>query len=126
MTDDREHRGLVLAAILAAFALGIVFGVLARKYLPAPRVALAPGHADGSDSQPVLVTGSREVSGVRIPDSVPGNGTATAPLDYPVKGNERSGIYHVPGGFAYDRTVATVFFRSPEAAEAAGLRASKS
>jgi hypothetical protein len=61
-----------------------------------------------------------------LPDSVPGDGTASSPPGYPIKGNERSGIYHVPGGFAYERTIATTCFRSVEAAEAAGLRASKS
>lgn len=58
-------------------------------------------------------------------DSLPGNGSNEAPDDYPVKGNHRSGIYHLPGGLAYDRTVATIYFRTAEAAEDAGYRASK-
>jgi|SRR5680860_740806 len=122
MTDDREHRALVIAAILVAFALGVLFGALApRKYLPRPRVALAPGLPEGFDEERGLAMAPESVA-----DSVPGNGTAIAPFGYPVKGNARSGIYHVPGGFAYDRTIATIFFRTAEAAGAAGYRASKS
>ena len=52
-------------------------------------------------------------------------GRRPRPPDYPVKGNERSGIYHVPGGFAYDRTIATTYYRSEDAAEQAGLRHAK-
>lgn len=122
MIEDRGHRGLMIGAILLAFALGVLFGGLVpRRYLPSPRVALAPGHPDGPDEDR-----ERDVGLDDLADSVPGNGTATAPFGYPVKGNARSGIYHVPGAFAYDRTVATIFFRSPEAAEAAEFRAAKS
>lgn len=122
MTDDREHRGLMIAAIVVAFALGALFGSLVpRRYLPSPRVALAPGHPEGSDHERGLDLGL-DAAG----DSAPGNGTTIAPFGYPVKGNARSGIYHVPGAFAYDRTIATIFFTNPEAAEAAGFRAAKS
>jgi large subunit ribosomal protein L17 len=44
-----------------------------------------------------------------------------APEGFPVKGNEDSKLYHVPGSAHYDRTVAEVWFASPEAAEAAGF-----
>ena len=122
MTEDRGHRGLMIGAILLAFALGVLFGGLVpRRYLPSPRVALAPGPPEGSDEERGIDVGLDELA-----DSVPGNGTATAPFGYPVKGNARSGIYHVPGAFAYDRTVATIFFRSPVAAETAKFRAAKS
>jgi large subunit ribosomal protein L17 len=43
------------------------------------------------------------------------------PDGFPVKGNEDSKLYHVPGSSHYDRTVAEVWFASPEAAEAAGF-----
>jgi len=52
-----------------------------------------------------------------------------APLDdgeqpegFPVKGNADSMLYHVPGTSFYNRTVAEVWFRSAEAAEAAGFQ----
>ncbi|MBO0849448.1 MAG: 50S ribosomal protein L17 [Pseudonocardia sp.] len=43
------------------------------------------------------------------------------PDGFPVKGNEDSKLYHVPGSSHYDRTVAEVWFASAEAAEAAGF-----
>jgi large subunit ribosomal protein L17 len=46
---------------------------------------------------------------------------AEAPEGFPVKGNEDSKKYHVPESPHYGRTVAEVWFASPEAAEAAGF-----
>jgi len=43
------------------------------------------------------------------------------PDGFPIKGNDDSKLYHVPGSSHYDRTVAEVWFASPEAAEAAGF-----
>lgn len=122
-------RRLIVASLVAAFVLGAVFAILAAR-MPnreragrgTPDSGLPPDFlADATPPSPPPVP---PAPGVR--DSVPGNGTATAPDGYPIKGNARSGIYHVPGGFAYGRTVATEFYRTAEAAEAAGLRASKS
>jgi large subunit ribosomal protein L17 len=45
-----------------------------------------------------------------------------APEGFPIKGNEDSKLYHVPGSAHYDRTVAEVWFATPEAAEAAGFQ----
>ncbi len=47
------------------------------------------------------------------------------PAGHPVKANDRSGIYHVPGGRFYDRTVAVRCYASPEAAAADGYRPAK-
>jgi large subunit ribosomal protein L17 len=44
-----------------------------------------------------------------------------APEGFPIKGNEDSKIYHVPESPHYGRTVAEVWFATPEAAEAAGF-----
>jgi len=46
---------------------------------------------------------------------------AEAPEGFPIKGNEDSKLYHVPGSAFYDRTVAEVWFATAEAAEAAGF-----
>ena len=45
----------------------------------------------------------------------------SAPEGYPVKGNADSMKYHTPESPSYDRTVAEVWFATPEAAEAAGF-----
>ncbi|MDQ3653935.1 MAG: hypothetical protein M3457_02500 [Chloroflexota bacterium] len=128
--EKRTPRSLIIVSLVAAFGLGILFGALAtripRRSQPKPRVALAPGLSPDPEAVATL-TSPPSLSAVRSePDSVPGDGTATARDGYPIKGNGRSGIYHVPGGFAYDRTVASICFRSVEAAQAAGFRASKS
>ena len=47
------------------------------------------------------------------------------PASHPVKVNDSSGIYHVPGGRFYDRTVAGRCYPSPEAAAADGYRPAK-
>ena len=47
------------------------------------------------------------------------------PLTHPIKGKRASGIYHQPGGFAYDRTHADRCYRDVAAAEDDGLRAAK-
>lgn len=49
----------------------------------------------------------------------------TCPTEHPVKANLRSGIFHRPGGLAYERTKPDRCYRSPAAAEADGLRAAK-
>lgn len=46
---------------------------------------------------------------------------AEPPEGFPIKGNERSMKYHVPGNGGYERTIADVWFDSEEAAQAAGF-----
>jgi hypothetical protein len=47
------------------------------------------------------------------------------PDGYPVKANDNSGIYHVPGGRFYDRTVAERCYANAEDALADGYRPAK-
>jgi hypothetical protein len=47
------------------------------------------------------------------------------PPSHPVKANEGSGIYHVPGGRFYERTMAGRCYASVDAAAADGFRAAK-
>jgi hypothetical protein len=47
------------------------------------------------------------------------------PPTHPIKAKMASGIYHVPGGFNYDRTRPDRCYRDTAAAEADGLRPSK-
>lgn len=49
----------------------------------------------------------------------------SCPPGYPIKAKEASGIFHVPGGLAYDRTVPDRCYRDVAAAEADGYRQSK-
>jgi hypothetical protein len=51
--------------------------------------------------------------------------SGACPSHHPVKAKLASGIFHVPGGANYTRTVPDRCYLSPEAAEADGLRQSK-
>ena len=53
--------------------------------------------------------------------AVRGDGTATCPDEFPVKGNASSMLYHSPGSPAYNRTIPEFCFTSTDAAEAAGF-----
>ena len=47
------------------------------------------------------------------------------PGSHPIKANDHSGIYHVPGGRFYDRTVAVRCYADAESATADGYRPAK-
>ena len=47
------------------------------------------------------------------------------PVSHPIKANDDSGIFHLPGGRFYDRTRAERCYATAEAAEADGYRRSK-
>lgn len=78
---------------------------------------------DIPEEQPLGAPGQELAMEQDLPDSVPADGTSVCPIEYPIKGNGRSGIYHPPGAFAYERTVPSICFRTAEAAERAGFRA---
>ena len=54
--------------------------------------------------------------------AVRGDGTATCPPGFPVKGNAHSMIYHTAESRVYEQTIAELCFSSPAAAESAGYR----
>lgn len=88
--------------------------------------AQASGSASGSSSTP-RGEGTEDTPGMvtEDEDAVPGDGTTECPAGFPIKGNGRSRLYHMPEGFAYPRTKPEVCFRTPEAAEKAGFRRAK-
>ncbi len=49
----------------------------------------------------------------------------TCPISHPVKANDNSGIFHVPGGRFYDRTNPERCYTTPDAAIADGYRQAK-
>jgi hypothetical protein len=57
--------------------------------------------------------------------AIAGDGTASCPPNFPIKGNAQSKIYHEPGQVSYPPTVPEFCFASAEAAEAAGFRQSR-
>lgn len=80
----------------------------------APRESLAP-----------LVDDDGPARAVDAPAWVEPLDDGGCPTGHPVKANESSGIYHVPGGRFYDRTVPVRCYVSPEAAAADGYRQAK-
>jgi len=82
------------------------------------------GEATAAPSSPPVSAESPAPTGVAgVPEgAVHGDGSATCPPGFPVKGNAHSMIYHTAESRVYEQTVAELCFSSPEAAEAAGYR----
>lgn len=81
--------------------------------------AAAPEHsASGSAAQPLLGGGDR----AWVEPAEDGS----CPTDFPIKANDNSGIFHVPGGRFYDRTGPERCYRNPVDAIADGYRQAKS
>ena len=80
----------------------------------ASQVVVTPDDVSTEESASTDEAPYGEGSHVALDDDVQPDG-------FPVKGNEDSMLYHVPGSPFYDRTVAEVWFATPEDAEAAGF-----
>ncbi|MGL3151818.1 50S ribosomal protein L17, sunset domain variant [Microbacterium sp. A82] len=93
----------------------------------APKAEKAPKAADaGAESQEEgaaaeAVAAAALVEGDFGADSAAPNEDGTAPEGFDIKGNKDSMKFHRPEGQWYDQTVAEVWFRTAEAAEAAGF-----
>lgn len=81
--------------------------------MPTPTAEPAPTDEPSTDAAPP--------TGRRWAEPVDG----ACPDGYPIKANDKSGIYHVPGGRFYDRTVPERCYADTEDAEADGYRAAK-
>ena len=89
----------------------------------AEATADARGQRDGpaADGRPVEESTSTADAPYGEGSHAPLADPSEAPEGFPIKGNEDSKIYHVPESPHYGRTVAEVWFATPEAAEAAGF-----
>jgi hypothetical protein len=95
----------------------------------APDVLAAIGEVTEAPIAEASVT-AEAAAPVTTPTEVPagavrGDGSATCPPDYPIKGNAQSMIYHTAASHSYGQTIAEFCFSTPEAAESAGYRAAK-
>jgi len=90
---------------------------------PAPAAGAAAGAAaaagPAASAEAVVEETAAGAAGVAVAWVAPVAGGC--PDGYPVKAN-RSGIFHVPGGQFYDRTVPERCYADPQAAEADGYR----
>lgn len=101
----------------------------ARKAAKTDVVAALAGETDEDEAVPAAkVAEPVQTEAVGVDEEPPYGEGSHAPLDddsqpegFPIKGNEDSKLYHTPDSPFYDRTVAEVWFATPEAAEAAGF-----
>lgn len=95
---------------------------------PAPAEPVAPAvtaelpEAASQAETVIAVAGAAETP----EGAVPGDGGHACPVEYPIKGNAQSMIYHAYDSGSYDRVIPEFCFVNADAAEAAGYRASKS
>ena len=119
--------GRAAKSLLAGFVLIVVARfVRATRSQPEPAAPAGPAH------WPPLVPSPDDATAAAAPEEasgprpwMPPHPDGSPPDGYPVKAKRTSGIYHVPGGVAYERTFPDRCYPSAEAAEADGFRAAK-
>jgi hypothetical protein len=139
VTDSFRRRTRILTfVLLAVLALAVLRRLAARGGRategapPADHPIRLPATNTGADIEVETVAGEHVVGGVEtteepsvtVPWWVMPEGDS-CPASHPVKVKQSSGIYHVPGGFNYDRTKPDRCYLSPAAAQNDGYRASK-
>ncbi len=88
---------------------------------PAKAEKLAPAEKPAKAEKPATTAKATKVEGPFGPDSAEPLADGAAPAGFTIKGNTGSMKYHTTESQWYDRTVAEVWFRTAEAAEAAGF-----
>jgi large subunit ribosomal protein L17 len=98
------------------------------RRVAASQSAATPATEAPAAAAPAEATAPAEVEESSSTEDAPYGEGSHAPLadggqpdGFPVKGNDDSKLYHLPGTSHYDRTVAEVWFASADAAEAAGF-----
>jgi hypothetical protein len=118
------RRWLLRLLFLAAVA-GLIVALVRRRNVgaePAPQPVWPPLDECDDARPPAVGT---------VPEEVPPSKRWSDPVEracppgFEVKVKLASGIYHLPGMFAYDRTIPDRCYASAEAAEADGFRAAK-
>ena len=116
------RRWLFRLLLLAAVAGLLVMLVRRRNVGAEPAVRpVWPPLDDGEEAGPVATVPEEVPPSKRWSDPV----EKACPPGFEVKVKLASGIYHLPGMFAYDRTIPDRCYASAEAAEADGFRAAK-
>lgn len=135
------------AGLLASIVLGLVKILRGRSESSSPKMDESWLAQNGSTPaeppsppEPRLVEPTMLTSVIQAPLSRPGPGPVaikvptvawvepegtSCPASHPVKGKLSSGIYHLPGMAAYDRTRPDRCYAGPEGAEADGLTRAK-
>jgi hypothetical protein len=119
---------MVRRVAFAALVVGVIAAVVRRRrdHLPA-----GSGSPPSSGAWPPFVAVDDDASPSTVLTDTAGDRSWVAPVDgacpdgYPIKANGNSGIFHVPGGRSYDRTIPERCYATAQAAEADGYRAAK-
>jgi len=120
----RFIRRLLVFAILGAAAAAAVRALRGRPAVTAPPDTgptwppLDSGASGAATPAPTVAAPAEVRAWVEPVDGA-------CPSGYPVKANDTSHIYHVPGGQFYERTVPERCYTDPQAAEADGYRAAR-
>src|SRR5215207_293567 len=122
-----EAEGATRRAAKKAAAMKAPAGRAPAGKAPAKKAA-APGAAEAEGGADVVTfaelpdeSSAESVDGPYGPESAVPAAGGSAPEGFTVKGNEDSKLYHTPESPSYGATVAEVWFRTAEAAEAAGF-----
>lgn len=139
----RRFRRVLLIGLIAALALR---AVRALRGPEAPAFTRHPSAWDGQVTQPLPATEAAPEPEAVVTEPAPdptsaaataggedrdGEATWLRPVDgecppgHPIKAKERSGIYHEPGMFAYERTNPDRCYATAADAQADGFRAAK-
>jgi large subunit ribosomal protein L4 len=124
-----ETRGDGATLTLTEVTLDKPKKAAAKKAAAKPAKAEKPAKADKASAKALVevpddavATDDTDTDG---PDYGPDSRLATEdgeqPKGFPIKGNADSMLYHVPDSRFYDQTIAEVWFKTAEAAEAAGF-----
>jgi large subunit ribosomal protein L4 len=89
---------------------------------PIATASAAKGVARESETVGLAKAPAEEAEGAYGPNSHAPLADGSQPDGFPIKGNEDSMLYHVPGSSFYARTVAEVWFTTAYAAEQAGFQ----
>lgn len=120
-------RRLVWLALIAGAGYA-AFTMWQRKSAPAPAEPPSwPPLTDDAPTAPTINDDPAPAPWVQ-PDNPPNwvlPVGGECPDGYPIKVNEKSGIYHVPGGRFYGRTVPERCYSNEASAEADGYRRAK-
>ena len=129
----RLRRILLLAAVIGAVAMVVRKQAAARRPLTPPSPPAWPPIRVPTPEEPFAARAVADAApaAARDADVVEPAATWVLPIDgacppgYPIKANDRSRIYHVPGGRSYERTVAERCYANTDDAAADGYRAAK-
>jgi hypothetical protein len=115
--------GGLVVALRRAFDSGRLGGRFRGGHEDAPSPPRAPLALVDEGASPFRAVRAPGPAPVRVGAADPVEGDC--PPGFPVKGKRSSGIFHVPGGLSYDRTVPDRCYATPEDAAADGLRAAR-